>query len=64
MYLPRWSHEILDELRRTLAEKLGRSTEQVEHLLAELNLHFADSKVEGYDRLVALKPAVFLHDPI
>jgi len=54
MYLLRWSNEILDELRRTLVEKLGRSTEQVEHLLAELNQHFADSKVEGYDRLVAL----------
>lgn len=54
MYLPRWSTEILDELRRTLVEKLGRSTEQVEHLLAELNQHFADSKVEGYERLVAL----------
>jgi hypothetical protein len=47
MYLRRWSNEILDELRRTLLEKLGRSNEQVEHLLAELNLHFSDSKVEG-----------------
>src|ERR1700730_6449423 len=54
MYLPRWSTEILDEPRCTLVEKLGRSTEQVEHLLAELNQHFADSKVEGYERLVAL----------
>jgi hypothetical protein len=54
MYLPRWSNEILDEIRRTLREKLGRSPEQVEHLLAEVNRHFADSKVEGYDRLVAL----------
>jgi hypothetical protein len=37
MYLPRWSNEILDELRRTLLEKLGRSPEQVDHLLNELN---------------------------
>ena len=29
MYLPRWSNEILDELRRTLLVKLGRSNEQV-----------------------------------
>jgi hypothetical protein len=47
MYLPRWSNEILDELRRTLLEKLGRSPEQVGHLLAELNLHFADAQSRG-----------------
>jgi hypothetical protein len=49
MYLPRWSNEILDELRRTLLEKLGRSPEQVGHLLAELNRHFADARVEGFE---------------
>ena len=53
MYLPRWSNEILDELRRTLLEKLGRSTEQIDHLLAELNRHFADCRVEGFETLVA-----------
>jgi len=54
MYLPRWSNEILDELRRTLLEKLGRSSEQVDHLLAELNQHFTDARVEGFETLVAL----------
>ena len=54
MYLPRWSNEILDELRRTLLEKLGRSPEQVDHLLAELNRHFADARVEAFETLVAL----------
>ena len=54
MYLPRWSNEILDELRRTLLEKLGRSPEQVDHLLNELNRHFADARVEGFKTLVAL----------
>lgn len=54
MYLPRWSNEILDELRRTLLEKLGRSPEQVDHLSAELNRHFADARVEGFETLVAL----------
>ena len=53
-YLPRWSNEILDELRRTLLEKLGRSSEQVDHLLNELNRHFADARVEGFETLVAL----------
>jgi predicted nucleic acid-binding protein len=53
MYLPRWSNEILDELRRSLLEKLGRSTEQIDHLLAELNRHFADFRVEGFETLVA-----------
>jgi len=52
MYLPRWSNEILDELRRTLLEKLGRSPEQVDHLSAELNRHFADARVEGFETLV------------
>jgi len=54
MYLPRLSSEILDELRRTLLEKLGRSPEQVDHLSAELNRHFADAGVEGFETLVAL----------
>jgi predicted nucleic acid-binding protein len=54
MYLPRWSNEILDELRRTLLEKLGRSPEQVDHLLAELNRHFSDARVEAFETLVAL----------
>jgi hypothetical protein len=53
MYLPCWSNEILDELRRTLLEKLGRSPEQVDHLLNELNRHFADARVEGFETLVA-----------
>jgi predicted nucleic acid-binding protein len=52
--VPRWSNEILDELRRTLLEKLGRSPEQVDHLLNELNRHFADARVEGFETLVAL----------
>jgi hypothetical protein len=54
MYLPRWSNEILDELRRTLLEKLGRSPEQVDHLLAELIRHFADARGEAFETLVAL----------
>jgi predicted nucleic acid-binding protein len=54
MYLPRWSNEILDEPRRTLLEKLGRSPEQVDHLLAELNRHFSDARVEAFETLVAL----------
>ena len=54
MYLPRWSNEILDELRRTLLEKLGRPSEQVDHLLAELNQHFAEARVEGFETLVGL----------
>ncbi len=53
MYLPRWSNKILDELRRTLLEKLGRSPEQVDHLSAKLNRHFADARVEGFETLVA-----------
>jgi predicted nucleic acid-binding protein len=59
MYLPRWSNEILDELRRTLLEKLGRSPEQVDHLLAELNRHFADARVEAFETLVAM----MMNDP-
>jgi len=45
------SNEILDELRRTLLEKLCRSTEQIDQLLAELNQHFADARVDAALRL-------------
>jgi hypothetical protein len=54
MYLPSWSNEILDELGRTLLEKPGRSVEQIDRLLNELNRHFADTRVEGFETLVAL----------
>jgi predicted nucleic acid-binding protein len=54
VYLPRWSDEVLDEPRRTLLEKLGRFPEQVDHLLNELNRHFADARVDGFETLVAL----------
>jgi predicted nucleic acid-binding protein len=54
LFLPRWSKETLAELARTLQHKLGRSPQQVDHLLQELNAHFADALVENYEPLMGV----------
>ncbi len=54
LFLPRWSKETLAELARTLQHKLRRSPQQVEHLLHELNAHFADALVENYEPLMGI----------
>lgn len=52
LYLPRWSREIIEETRRTLESKLGLTSMQTGHLLRQLETHFADAWVEGYDAFI------------
>jgi predicted nucleic acid-binding protein len=52
LYLPRWSAEIVAEVRRTLEEKLGLTKIQTQHLIDELMMHFGDAWVEDYEPLV------------
>src|SRR5215469_1371754 len=54
LFLPRWSKETLRELAATLQHKLGRSPQQVQHLLEELDAHFGDALVENYEPLVGV----------
>jgi len=52
LYLPRWSKDILEETTRTLETKLGLSSLQTSHLVAELKRHFADCWIAGYEAYV------------
>jgi hypothetical protein len=58
LYLPRWTKEIILETTRTLEAKLGVTPAQTAHLAGELEAHFADAWVEGYETLI---PAMTNH---
>lgn len=49
LYLPRWSKDIIEETRRALETKLGLTPAQTAHLFRQLEIHFSDAWVEGYD---------------
>lgn len=51
-YTPRWSHEILNEVKRTLLEKFKYSQAQVERRIAKVQEAFPDAAVEGYSDLI------------
>jgi predicted nucleic acid-binding protein len=54
LYLPRWSDEIIGEMKRTLENKMEVSRSQCEHLESELRKHFEDSWVHEYEPLVSV----------
>jgi len=58
LYLPRWSQDIMQETRRTLEIRLHLTSAQTAHLTKELENHFADAWVEGYEALI---PAMSNH---
>jgi hypothetical protein len=58
LYLPRWSKDIAEETRRTLETKLGLTPAQTVHLFRQLEIHFSDAWVEGYDAFI---PAMANH---
>ena len=52
-YMPKWSPHILDELKRTLKEKLHYSQQQADRRLQAMQSMFPDAMVRGYDGLIA-----------
>ncbi len=58
LYLPRWSMDIIQETTRTLKIKLGLTSQQTAHLVRELEIHFEDAWVEGYEPFI---PAMTNH---
>lgn len=52
LYLPRWSATIIDELTRTLEDKIGLSAAQTARLVGQIHEHFGDCWVEGYEPLI------------
>jgi predicted nucleic acid-binding protein len=51
LYVPKWSDDILRELRSTLM-KMGYAPAQAERRIAAMNAAFEDAKVTGYEDLV------------
>lgn len=56
LYLPRWSSEILDEVRRTQTTKLKKpySAELADYWREEVIGTFPEALIEGYEHLVPL----------
>lgn len=52
LFLPRWSKEIIAEMVRTLQAKRGLTVEQTNYLVGELEMHFEDAYVDGYEPLI------------
>lgn len=50
-YTPKWSKEILEELRRTLG-KLGRSPAQIDRRIFTMTRAYPDAVVEGFQALI------------
>lgn len=46
LFSGRWSDEIMEEVRRALITKIGRSAEQADYLVRELREHFPDAWVD------------------
>jgi len=59
LYVPKWSDDIVAEVKRTLEKKLGKSSAQTEHLVTELKKAFPEAWVSGYKSL----EAVLQNDP-
>jgi len=52
LYLPRWSKDNIEETKRTLESKLGLTAQQTAHLVSELEIHFEDAWVKGYESFI------------
>lgn len=52
LFLVRWSDRILEEVASTLL-KFGLAQAKVDYLRGELNKHFPDALVEGYEELIS-----------
>ena len=57
LFLCRWTGEIIDEVVRTLQNKLNKTPEETDHLISELSTYFSDAWVEpGYKLLTSAMP--------
>lgn len=51
MYMPRWSADIMEELRRVL-QKMDYSEAQAERRIVNMDVAFEDARVTGYEALI------------
>jgi hypothetical protein len=52
LYLPRWSEEILDEVRRNHIEKFGFTEELADYWRHEVTRSFLEAMVSGYESFI------------
>lgn len=53
-YLPRWTDQIWDEVIRNLEQRRKLKPEQLRHLRSQIQLHFPEAFVTGYEHLIDL----------
>jgi predicted nucleic acid-binding protein len=51
LYVPQWSKEILDEVRRTHVEQLDWPADLADYWRSEVEKHFPEAMVDGHERL-------------
>jgi predicted nucleic acid-binding protein len=52
LFVPRWSDEIISETVRNLQGRIGLSVEKTAYLVGQLQQHFGDCWVTGYEPLI------------
>jgi predicted nucleic acid-binding protein len=53
-YVPKWSDEIWNEVTRNLARRCKLSPEQIAHLIDQVQQHFPEATVSGYEKMIGL----------
>ena len=53
-YVPKWSDEIWNEVTRNLASRRNLSPEKIAHLIDQVQQHFPEATVAGYEKLIGL----------
>jgi len=54
LYIPKWSDQIWAEVTRNLKSRRKLSLEKIAHLTEQIQLHFPEAQVTGYEKLTAL----------
>jgi hypothetical protein len=52
-YIPKWSDRIMAELTRNLESRRKLAPEKVAHLIGEMEHHFPEARISGYEGLIA-----------
>jgi hypothetical protein len=52
LYLPKWSHMIMDEVTRNLTSKWNMPIEKARRREREIRRHFPEASVEGFETLI------------
>jgi predicted nucleic acid-binding protein len=52
LYRPKWTNQILEEVRRTRIEKLGHDPRDVQRTLDRMNAAFTGALIDGFEDLI------------